>query len=119
MTFRVETGAEVYLEYPNRTFDLFRTHLTPADADHTWLFVESLRTRAPHALGDRVQQRAIGKLFEEGRRERTLILDAGPDDRAHPVSVESDRVGLAARNLYERWAGGAAPVRDLDVAVGG
>ena len=118
MTFRLETGAQVYLEYPNGTFDLFRTHLTPADADHTWLFVESLRTRAPHALGDWIQRRAIDKILEEGKRERTLILEVSPDDRSPPVSVESDRVGLAVRHLYQRWVSGAAPLPDHDLAVG-
>src|SRR5262249_12848236 len=41
--FDVRAGAEIYLEYPNSTYDRFVTHLTPADATHTWLFVESLR----------------------------------------------------------------------------
>ena len=102
--FDVEEGAQIYLEYPNGTFDLFVTHLTPADDEHTWLFVESVRTRAPHAIGDWIQRRAIRKVFEEGKRETSLILDAGRDGLPPPVSVESDRLGLAARQLYERWA---------------
>jgi phenylpropionate dioxygenase-like ring-hydroxylating dioxygenase large terminal subunit len=116
--FDVEGVVQIYLEYPNGTYDLFVTHITPADERHTWLFVESVRTRAPHALGDWFQRRAIGKVFEEGKRETSLILAAGPDGLPRPISVESDRLGLAARQLYERWAGGSAvSARDRDLAV--
>jgi phenylpropionate dioxygenase-like ring-hydroxylating dioxygenase large terminal subunit len=102
-SFDLERGAEIYLEYPSGTYDLFMTRITPADEKHTWLFVESVRTRAPHALGDWLQRRAIGSVFEEGKLETSLILAADPGAPAHPVSVESDRVGLAARRLCERW----------------
>jgi len=117
--FDVVAGAQVYLEYPNGTFDLFRTHLTPADDRHTWLFIQSLRTRAAHALGDWIQRRAIGTLLEEGKREQALILAADrAGGAAAQVSVESDRVGLAVRHLYERWAGGAATPSNRDLALG-
>ncbi len=116
--FDVEAGQLIRLEYPNGTFDLFVAHLTPADEGHTWLLVESVRTRAPHAIGDWIQRRVIGRVFEEGRRETSLILHADSPDRPDSVSVESDRVGLAARRLYERWARGSeAPLRDHDLAV--
>ncbi len=110
--FNVEGGAQIYLEYPNGTYDRFLTHVTPADEDHTWLFVESIRTRASHAIGDWVQRRAIRKVFEEGKRETNLLLKTGADTRARPISVESDRLGLAARRLYERWAADAAAATD-------
>src|SRR5262249_11097599 len=103
--FDVEAGAQTYLEYPNGTFDRFIAHLTPADDAHTRLFVESLRTRAPHALGSWIQRRAIGRIFAEGERETSLILDSDPTEVTPPVSVEADRLGLAARRLYERWEG--------------
>jgi nitrite reductase/ring-hydroxylating ferredoxin subunit len=116
--FNVPGVAQIYLEYPNGTDDLFVTHLTPADERHTWLFVESVRTRAPHAAGDWIQRRAINKVFEEGKRETSLLLEAGPDDSKHPVSVESDRLGLAARQLYERWARGSeTSAKECDLAV--
>ncbi len=116
--FEVSRGAQIYMEYPNGTFDLFVTHLTPADERHTWLFVESVRTRAPHAIGDWIQRRAINKIFDEGKRETSLILDAGPDDCPPPVSVESDRLGLAVRQLYERWTRGSeASANDHDLVV--
>jgi phenylpropionate dioxygenase-like ring-hydroxylating dioxygenase large terminal subunit len=106
--FGVEAGAQLYIEYPNDTFDLFLAHITPADETQTWLFVESVRTRAPHVIGDWIQRRAIRKVFDEGARETTLILDSDPDGRTPPaVSVESDRLGIAARQLYERWVDGA------------
>jgi phenylpropionate dioxygenase-like ring-hydroxylating dioxygenase large terminal subunit len=105
--FDVEAGQEIHLEYPNGTFDLFVAHLTPADEGHTWLLVESLRTRAPHAVGDWIQRRVIARVFEEGRRETDLILHTDPAERPDPVSVESDRVGLTARRLHERWARGS------------
>jgi phenylpropionate dioxygenase-like ring-hydroxylating dioxygenase large terminal subunit len=118
MRFEVEGGQQICLEYPNGTADLFVTHLTPADEGHTWLFVESMRTRAPHAIGDWIQRRVIGRIFEEGRRETSLILHVDPHDPPDPVSVESDRVGLAARRLYESWArGSGAPARDHGLAV--
>jgi hypothetical protein len=117
--FDVERGVQIYQEYPAGTFDLFLAHITPADAQHTWLFVESVRTRAPHVIGDWIQRRAINKVFEEGKRETSLILDAGPEDPQRRVSVESDRLGLAARQLYEHWAGGSrAPAADRDRAAG-
>ena len=113
--FHVGEGMQVSLEYPNGTYDRFVTHLTPADEANTWLFVESLRTRAPHVIGDRVQRRVINKLFEEGKRETSLILPASPDDPLRPVSVESDRLGLMVRQLDERWArGSAAPAGEQD-----
>ena len=105
--FDVRDGAQIYLEYPRGTFDLFLTHVTPADDAHSWLFVESARTRAPHAIGDWIQTRVFRKIFEEGTRESSLLLDAGDDDPQTPVSVESDRLGLAARQLYERWVSSA------------
>src|SRR5262249_1514861 len=76
---------QLSLEYPNATYARFTTRFTPADETHTWLFVESVRTRAPHALGDWVQRRVIGKLFEEGRMETRLILPLDPDDSQHRV----------------------------------
>ena len=91
--------------------------MTPADKGHTWLFVESVRTRAPHALGDWIQRRAINKVFEEGKRETSLILDVGAEGPPRPVSVESDRLGLAARQLYERWARASAEATQQDAAV--
>ncbi len=118
MRFDVAHGVQIYLEYPGGAFDLFLTHVTPADDAHTWLFVESVRTRAPHAVGDWIQRRVLRKVFEEGRRETSLILADGPDGPPPPVSVESDRLGLAVRQLYERWAGGASP-RDRDLAHSG
>src|SRR5262245_2898243 len=106
--FAVDAGAQLYMQYPNDTFDLFLARMTPADEAHTWLFVESVRTRAPHVIGDWIQQRAIRKVFDEGARETSLILDPAPDGETPAVSVESDRLGLAARKLYERWIDGAA-----------
>lgn len=106
--FALETGAQLYVGYPNGIFDLFRARITPADEAHTWLFVESLRTRAAHAVGDWIQRRTIRKLFDEGTRETSLILAAGGAGEPALVSVESDRVGLAARHLYERWVQGGA-----------
>jgi len=97
-------AAQVYVEYPNGTYDLFITRMTPVDEARTWLFVESVRTRAPHIIGDWIQRRVIRKIFDEGQRESSLILSPGPDDQTRPISVESDRVGLAARELYERRA---------------
>lgn len=122
MRFHVNAGVQIYQEYPNGTFDLFIAHLTPADDAHTWLFVQSVRTRAPHAVGDWIQRRAINKVFAEGKQETSVIL--GVDARTVPprVSVESDRVGLAARQLYERWTKSgdrlysASDVRDLEAA---
>jgi hypothetical protein len=106
--FDVAEGVQLSIEYPAGTYDRFVTRITPADDGHTWLFVESIRTRAPHALGDWVQRRAIGRLFAEGERETALLLRPDSGEPLTPVSVESDRVGLAARRLYERWAGDAA-----------
>jgi|SRR5262245_32073498 len=97
---------QTYIEYPDGTYDLFVAHITPADEERTWLFVQSVRTRAPHSIGDWVQRRVLSRLFEEGNRETSLILDPGPDE-PRPVSVESDRVGIAARRLYERWDRGS------------
>ena len=91
--------------------------MTPADEGQTWLFVESVRTRAPHTLGDWIQRRAINKVFEEGKRETSLILDVGAEAPPRPVSVESDRLGLAARQLYERWTCRSAGAPQHDVAV--
>lgn len=103
--FDVPDVTQLRLEYPDGTYDLFVTRITPADAEHTWLFVESVRTRAPYAIGDWFLRRTIDRVFDEGTRETTLVLGAGPDDPARPVSVESDRAAIAVRQLYERWAG--------------
>jgi len=107
--FDVEGATQqLYLEYPGGTYDLFLARFTPADAEHTWLFLESVRTRAPHAVGDWIQRRAIRRILDEGRLETQLVLPADPDDRARRVSTESDRAGLAVRQLYERWGAGCA-----------
>jgi nitrite reductase/ring-hydroxylating ferredoxin subunit len=105
--FELPCVNHVYLEYPNGTYDLFVTYLTPADDAHTWLFVSSARTRATHALGDWIQRRVLARIFDEGSREASLILPAGPDDPPTAVSVESDRVSLRARQLFERWEHGS------------
>jgi phenylpropionate dioxygenase-like ring-hydroxylating dioxygenase large terminal subunit len=108
--FAGEGGAEIYLEYPTGTYDLFVTRMTPADEAHTWLFVQSIRTRAPHAFGDWIQRRTIERVLEEGQRETSLILAPGPNAPAQ-VSVESDRLGLAARRLCERGAAISEPAK--------
>src|SRR5262249_62357134 len=107
-------ATRLYTEYPDGTHAPCVAPPAPADEERTWLFVESVRTRAPHFLGDWVQRRVLSRLFEEGTHETSLILAAGADDR-RPVSVESDRVGIAARRLYERWdrgSGTAVGARD-------
>jgi phenylpropionate dioxygenase-like ring-hydroxylating dioxygenase large terminal subunit len=90
------------VEWANGTWDRFVSLLTPADPEHTWLFYETVRTRAPNGLGDRVQRWFMNKVAAEGTREADLVL---VHDVASRTSVESDRAGLAARRLYAAWAG--------------
>ena len=63
----------------------------------------SARTRGRHGLGDWIPRPAVGKIFEEGQRGTSLILHAGPDDPLPTLGVESDRLGITARKLHERW----------------
>jgi len=59
----------------------------------------------------------LGRLFEEGKRETSLILGEDPDGPPRPVSVESDRLGLAARHLYEHWASAKTADSPISLSV--
>jgi hypothetical protein len=102
---RFELGGTVYayVEYPDGRYDVVVTFLTPADESHTWLFFETIRTRAPHLIGDVAQRFLMRKVFEEGLRETSLILSDSIGEGSRAVSVESDRAGLAARRLIHDW----------------
>jgi len=83
-------------------------HNDPADKGHTWLFVgigADARSARPRRLDPASSdQQGIRKKV----RETSLILDVGAEGPPRPVSVESDRLGLAARQLYERWRDASA-----------
>jgi phenylpropionate dioxygenase-like ring-hydroxylating dioxygenase large terminal subunit len=123
---RFELGGRVtsYAQYASGRWDAFTLYLTPADPGRTWMFYESTRTRFPLRAGDSLQRSFMKRILEEGERETSLILD-DPETAGPEISVESDRVALAARRLYsrslppkERWqslggCGGTRPSRPL------
>lgn len=93
-----------YLEQATDRWDVFSACLTPADENHTWLFYETIRTRAPNVLGDWAQAWWQRTVAAEGEAETRLILPQGSGGSPSRVSVEADRVGLAFRKLYETRA---------------
>jgi len=88
-----------YAEYASKRWDAFSLYLTPATPEHTWIFYESTRTRFPLRAGDPLQRSFMKRIIQEGERETSLIVEGSKTSGAD-VSVESDRVSLAARRLY-------------------
>ena len=99
--FQLGCSIKIYIGYPSERWDAFFFHLTPSDARHTWVFYETLRTRAPLFLFDPVQRSFMARVLDDGERELTLVVRDQPSDLP-PTSVESDRFGLAARQFYLR-----------------
>lgn len=100
--FEVPAAVARRVEWSDGTWDRFVSFLTPADEAHTWLFYETVRTRAPHWVADQLQHWFMRSVAAEGSAESDLPLRAS-DAAARQTSVESDRVGLAARKLYKAW----------------
>lgn len=100
--FEVPGAVARRVEWSDGTWDRFASFLTPADAGHTWLFYETVRTRAAHWMGDYVQRWFMRKVAAEGLAESELPIQASRGT-APQTSVESDRAGLAARKLYDAW----------------
>lgn len=100
---RFELGGRVtsYVEFASGRWDAFSLYLTPANPGHTWIFYESTRTRFPLRVGDPLQRNFMKRILREGERETSLILD-DPEHAGPEISVESDRIALAARRLYSR-----------------
>ncbi len=105
--FELPTTVARRVEWSDGTWDRFVSFLTPADEAHTWLFYETVRTRAPHWVADHVQRWFMRKVAAEGSAESTLPLRVLPG-AVPQTSVESDRVGLAALKLYSAWLKEAA-----------
>jgi len=98
---RFDLGGRVttYVEYVSGRWDAFSLHLTPATPDRTWVFYESTRTRFPLRAGDPLQRAFMKRILEQGERETSFIVH-DPGMQRPEISVESDRVALAARRLY-------------------
>ena len=99
-----ELGGRVttLIGYASGRWDAFALYLTPATPETTWIFYESIRTRFPLRVGDPLQRSFMKRILREGERETSLIL--GPETAGTEISIESDRVALAARRLYNRPA---------------
>ncbi len=63
------------------------------------MFYETRRTRAPLLLLNPLQRSFMRRVLDDGERELDLVLRDDFGD-VPPVSVESDRLGLAARQFY-------------------
>jgi phenylpropionate dioxygenase-like ring-hydroxylating dioxygenase large terminal subunit len=91
--------------YADGTWDLAFQCITPADAQRTWVFVEAIRTRALHCIGDLAQRWFMRSANREDARILGSLLATDP---AGSVSVAADRTALAFRRLYSRQRDDAA-----------
>jgi phenylpropionate dioxygenase-like ring-hydroxylating dioxygenase large terminal subunit len=98
---RFELGGRVTatIEYASGRWDAFTLYVTPATEEQTWLFYESTRTRFPLRVGNPLQRAFMRRILAEGERETSLVVE-DPEAEGAEISVESDRVALAARRLY-------------------
>lgn len=105
-SFKFELGGVVHASYhyPNGTWDVILFGQTPADDTYTWVFIESVRTRAVNPLGDLVQRIWLRSFLAEARYESSILLDRGYDasGQTPSASVESDKLGLVFQRLYRR-----------------
>lgn len=100
-SFALGGSVTTYVEYASGRWDAFSLYVTPATPGHTWVFYESTRTRFPLRVADPLQRAFMKRILQEGERETSLITD-DPETAGPEISVESDRVALAARRLYCR-----------------
>jgi phenylpropionate dioxygenase-like ring-hydroxylating dioxygenase large terminal subunit len=102
--FRFDLGGFVYFdtEYMNDTREVILAFITPLDAQKTWFFAESVRTRGLNPLGDYVQRRFMHHLLTEDEKAVTLLLPpaAGVGGLPHPVFVSADKQTVAFRKVY-------------------
>jgi hypothetical protein len=100
---RFDLGGVVhfYDRYADGRISMIYAGITPADDTHTWFFEETVRCFALGPIGQWATVRWMQELFDEDSsllRDTVLANRAGGLER--PVSVTSDKAGLAFRRLY-------------------
>lgn len=102
---RFDMGGAVHVHITYRSgWDALGIFATPADAHSTWVFGESVRTRARHPLGRALQRRYLRRVMAEDRvAAEALHTDRFPEGFPLALSVASDRAANAFRALYRRW----------------
>jgi phenylpropionate dioxygenase-like ring-hydroxylating dioxygenase large terminal subunit len=131
--FRFEMGGLVYFdtEYENDTREVVLAYITPRDANTTWFFAETIRTRGLNPIGDLLQRRFGNTLLHEDERALAKLLARarGPGGLPHPVFVAADKQTVAFRRLYAEalrnegidtppWVGAELDPTDLSPAAG-
>jgi len=92
----------VQFTYEDGAMEWVWSATTPGDAEHTWFFMRTIRTRGRNWLGDLLQRRFMRLLMAEDIGILERVVANGPFGLPNPVSVASDGKGLAFRRLYAR-----------------
>src|SRR5262249_48654665 len=102
--YRLDLAGAVHLktEYADGRWDASCLYATPADDASTWVFGQSIRTRATHLVGDAFQRRFFRALMAEGEEAVATLLAKPTEGHPTEVSVAADGVGLAFRKIYAR-----------------
>jgi hypothetical protein len=91
--------------YPSGRWEALAFFATPADRKHTWIFADSIRTRARHWLGTTTLKRFLTKVLEEDERiTASLFCGRFPPEPEPSVRVRGDAPELAFLKLYRRWS---------------
>jgi phenylpropionate dioxygenase-like ring-hydroxylating dioxygenase large terminal subunit len=100
--YRFDLGGTLsyQIEWDSGARDVLVAHCTPADESQTWFFGASIRTRATHFLGDRVQSWFNRRLAEEDELAVTQMLSNDSTLLPSPVSVVGDEPTLAFHRIY-------------------
>ena len=101
---RYDVGGAVHVRIDyDAGWDALGILATPADADRTWVFGESGRTRGANPLADLLQHRYLAAIMEEDRiAAEALHTEGAREGFSSALSVAADRPTLAFRKLYEQ-----------------
>ena len=100
---RFDLGGVVhfYDRYADGRIGVTYAGITPADDTHTWFFEETVRCFALGPIGQWATVRWMQELFDEDSSLlHDTVLANGAGGLERPVSVTSDKAGLAFRRLY-------------------
>ena len=99
--FHLGGVAYYYDRYKDGRIRVIYGGITPADDTHTWFFEETVRCFALGPIGEWATVRWMQKLLDEDSSLlRDTVLANGAGGLERPVSVTSDRAGLAFRRLH-------------------
>jgi phenylpropionate dioxygenase-like ring-hydroxylating dioxygenase large terminal subunit len=109
--FRFDLGGVAHLrvDHANGGWDVTVFNMTPADAENTWFFAETVRTHSKDPVSELMHQKWLDRVIAEDSYIAASMLVKESGLELPTLSVGADSVTLVFRKLYRRWALAESP----------